>query len=50
MLQVQTILQYFYKLLLWLISYWFSFGPTTSIIILFINNYLLHQQFRKFFV
>ena len=31
-LQLQIILQYFYKLLLWPTSYWFSYRPTNNII------------------
>ena len=49
MLCPQTILPYFYKLLLWLISY-FSSRSTNNIIFLFTNNYSSHQQFMKVFV
>ena len=50
MLQPQTILQYFYKLLLWSTSYRFSFGPTDNITFLFTNNHSPYQQFIKMFV
>ena len=49
MIWSQTILPYFYKLLLWLISY-FSSRSTNNIIFLFTNNYSSHQQFMKVFV
>ena len=41
MLQLQTILKHFYKLLLW---------PTFNITFLFIYNHLPHYQFVKIFV
>ena len=50
MLCPQTILSYFYKLLLWPISYWFSSRLTNNITFLFINNHSSHQQFMKVFV
>ena len=50
MLQAKTILQYFYKLLLWPTSYWFPFWSTPNITLTFTNNYLSHQQFVKFFI
>ena len=50
MLQPQTILQYFYKLLIWPIFYWFSFRHTINITFWFTNNYSPHQQFVNFFV
>ena len=50
MLRPQTILLYFYKLLLWPIFYWFLSWPTNNIIFLFTNNHSLHQQFMKVFV
>ena len=50
MLQLQTILQHFYKFLIWPTFYWFSFRSTISIIFLFINDYISHQQFVKFFI
>ena len=50
MLRPQTILPYFYKLLLWPIFYWFLSWPTNNIIFLFTNNHSLHQQFIKVFV
>ena len=42
MLQLQTILQHFYKMLMQLTSYWFSFKPTINIIFLFTNNHSPH--------
>ena len=50
MLQSQTILQHFYKMLMWPTSYWFSFRPTINITFSFSNNYLAHQQFVNSFV
>ena len=49
-LQLQTILQHFYKLLLYPTSYWFSSRPTDNITFLFIYNHLPHHQFIKGFV
>ena len=39
MLQTQTILQYFYKLLMCPTSYWFSYRPTIKITFSFIYNH-----------
>ena len=50
MLQLQTILQYFYKMLMWSTSYWFSSKSTINITFSFTNNHSPHQQFVKFFV
>ena len=50
MLQPQTILQYFYKLLMWPAYYWFSFKSIINIIFSFTNNHSPHKQFVKFFV
>ena len=50
MLRPQAILPYFYKLLLWPISYWFSLGLTNNITFLFTNNHSPHQQFMKVFI
>ena len=54
MLQLQTILQHFYKLLMWLTSNWFSFRPTINITFLFTNNHshfsILQNSFVKKFV
>ena len=49
MLQLQTILQYFYKPLMLPTFYWFSPKPTININFSFINNYSPHQQFVRFF-
>ena len=49
-LRPKTILPYFYKLLLWPISYLFSSRPTNNIIFLFTNNHSSYQQFMKVFV
>ena len=49
-LQTQTILQYFYKILMWLTFYWFSFRSTINITFSFINNHSLYLQFVKIFV
>ena len=50
MLQTQTILQYFYKILIWLTSYWFSLGPQLISFFSFTNNHSSNQQFVKKFV
>ena len=50
MLQLQTILQYFYKLLFYPTSYWFLSRPTDNITFLFIYNHLPRYQFIKEFV
>ena len=53
MLYSKTILQNFYKLLMWITSYWFSSKPTINTInttYLFTNNHSSHQQFVKKFV
>ena len=50
MLQLQIILQHFYKMLMWATSYWFSSRSTINIIFSFTNNHLPHQQFVKWFV
>ena len=50
MLQLQTILQHFYKLLMWLTFYWFSFRVTINIIFSLTNNHSPHQHFVKNFV
>ena len=50
MLQPQTILQYFYKQLMWSAFYWFSSRPTINIVFSFTNNYSPHQQFVNIFV
>ena len=42
MLQPQIILQYFYKMLMWPISYWFSSKPTINITFSFTNNHSSH--------
>ena len=42
MLQPQTILQYFYKMLMWSTPYWFSSKPTINITFSFINNHSSH--------
>ena len=47
MLQLQTILQYFYKLLMYSTYYWFLFRPTINITFLFTKKYSLHHQFVK---
>ena len=47
MLQSQIILQHFYKMLIWPISYWFSSKSTINITFSFTNNYSPHQQFVK---
>ena len=47
MLQTQIILQHFYKILMWLTSYWFSSSPTINITFSFTNNHLSYQQFVK---
>ena len=49
-LRPKTILPYFYKLLLWPISYLFSSRPTNNITFLFTNNHSSYQQFMKVFV
>ena len=52
MLYSKTILQNFYKLLMWITSYWFSSKHTTNTInttYLFTNNHSSHQQFVKKF-
>ena len=41
-LPIQTILQYFNKLLLYVTFHWLSFRPITNIIFSFINNYWSH--------
>ena len=46
----QTILERFYKMLMWLTFYWFWSRPTINITFLFTNNYLSHQQFVQIFV
>ena len=48
MLRIQTILQYFYKMLIWLISYWFSSKPNINITFSFATNHSPHQQFVNF--
>ena len=50
MIRLQIILPYFYKLLLWPISYWFLLGPTNNITFLFTNNHSSLQQFMNVFV
>ena len=50
MLLSQTILQYFYKLLMWPTFYLFLSRLTINITFLFINNHSPHQQFVKYFV
>ena len=43
MLHIQTILQHFYKMLMWLTFYWFLFRPTINIIFFsFTNNQSQH--------
>ena len=37
-----SILQYFYKMLMWLTSYWFSFMLIINITFSFTNNHLPH--------
>ena len=49
-LQSQTILQHFYKMLMWSTSYWFSSKPIINFIFSFTNNHSLHQQFVKNFL
>ena len=52
MLYSKTILQNFYKLLMWITFYWFSSKHTTNTInttYLFTNNHSSHQQFVKKF-
>ena len=49
MLHSQIILQHFYKMLMWLISYWFSFRPIINNTFSFTNNYSPYQQFCKKF-
>ena len=48
--QAQTILQHFYKMLMWPTSYWFLSWLTINIIFSFINNHSPYQQFVKNFV
>ena len=43
----QTILQHFYKVLMWPTVYWFSSKSTININFSFTNNYSPHQQFVK---
>ena len=50
MLQSQIILQYFYKLLMYPTSNWFSSRPTINITFSFTSNHSPYQQFIKFFV
>ena len=50
MLHPQTILQQFFKMLMWPTSYWYSSKYIINIIFLFTNNYLSYQQFVKKFV
>ena len=50
MLHQYTILQHFYKMLMWLTSYWFSFRPINNITFSFTDNHLPHQQFVKKFI
>ena len=46
----QTILQYFYKMLICSISYWFLSRTTINITFLFTNNHSPHQHFANIFV
>ena len=50
MLQLQTILQYFYKQLMYPTYYWFSSKLTINITFSFTNNHSPHQRFVIFFV
>ena len=49
MLQQQTILQYFYKRLLWPTLIGFHLGPPLTSFFLFTNNHSPHQHFVNFF-
>ena len=42
MVQSQIILQYFYKMLMWPTSYWFSSKPTINITFSFTNTHSPH--------
>ena len=50
MLQPQTILQHFYKMLICPVSYWFSSRTTINITFLFTNTHSPHQHFINIFV
>ena len=50
MLLSKSILQHFYKMLMWSTFYWFSSRPTINITFSFTNNHSSHQQFVKKFV
>ena len=47
MLQTQTVLQHFYKMLMWPTSYWFSSKSIINITFSFTNNHSPHQQLIK---